>query len=214
MYASQVDGNKLTFGVSGKLWNRSLIMYDEQTNSDWSHILGKAMAGPLKDQQLTQLPSVMTDWKSWSEAHPQSSVLWMSATSDAYRRGFYRHQPERFVLGITDEEDSMAWGFDVLSRQPVVHGEFKGQQVVAVFDRGSVTARLYSRHVDEQTLAFALDDQGQLCDAETGTIWDPITGRAIAGNLQGRSLTALPAILSYRKTWRMFHPDSTFSPGG
>ena len=43
-----VKDRKLTLCVSGKLWNRSLIMMDKETDSLWSHLLGEAMAGPLE----------------------------------------------------------------------------------------------------------------------------------------------------------------------
>ena len=45
MYAAEVGKQKLTFGVSGMLWNRSLVMYDKETGTLWSHILGEAMQG-------------------------------------------------------------------------------------------------------------------------------------------------------------------------
>ena len=32
------------------LWNRSLVMYDVETRSHWSHILGEAMQGELLDR--------------------------------------------------------------------------------------------------------------------------------------------------------------------
>ena len=61
MYASQVESRKLTFSVSGMLWNRSLVMLDQETKSLWSHILGQAMRGPLKGTRLEVIPSTMTD---------------------------------------------------------------------------------------------------------------------------------------------------------
>ena len=48
MYVRQVNDLTLTFRVSGKLWNRSLIMSDVETRTEWSHLLGRAMAGKLK----------------------------------------------------------------------------------------------------------------------------------------------------------------------
>ena len=69
-------------------------MYDRETDSLWSHLLGEAMKGPLKGSELKQIPSVMTDWKTWRTQHPESTVLWLSRTSHEYRREFYQ-QPER-----------------------------------------------------------------------------------------------------------------------
>ena len=88
MYARRVNGRTLTFGVSGMLWQDSLVMYDVETRSLWSHLLGEAMAGPLKGTVLGQVPSVMVDWKTWKSRHPQTTVLNLSRTSAAYRRSF------------------------------------------------------------------------------------------------------------------------------
>jgi hypothetical protein len=49
VYATNVDKQKLTFCVSGQLWNRSLVMMDLETKSLWSHLLGRGMQGKHKD---------------------------------------------------------------------------------------------------------------------------------------------------------------------
>ena len=45
MYARKVDNRTLTFGVSGLLVRNSLVMYDRETGSLWSHLSGKALDG-------------------------------------------------------------------------------------------------------------------------------------------------------------------------
>lgn len=211
MYARDVADKRLTFGVSGKLWNRSLIMYDRETNSDWSHILGKSMAGPLAGTELTQVPSVMTDWASWSKQHPAGTVLWMQRTSAEYKRQFYRH-PVDFVLGIVRRGSAVAWSFDELSRRGVIQDQLGDAAVVVLYEANSVTARLFSRELEGQTLTFTIDKQNRPIDTETGTEWDPITGRGLRGKLAGKHLQALPAIVSYSKAWSQFHPNSRFGP--
>lgn len=62
MYAREVEGRTLTFGVSGKLILNALVMYDRQTDSLWSQFLGVAVQGPLAGTKLEVLPSVLTDW--------------------------------------------------------------------------------------------------------------------------------------------------------
>ena len=61
MYARKVKGKTLTLSVSGMLWNRSLVILDAETKSLWSHILGRAMQGPLEGETLEALPGLMTD---------------------------------------------------------------------------------------------------------------------------------------------------------
>jgi len=206
VYARRVNGQTLTFGVSGMLWNRSLVMYDPETDSLWSHILGEAMHGPLKGKQLEQVPSVMTDWQTWRNGHPESTVVTLSRTSREYRREFYR-QPERFVLGLIDAGNAKAWGFDRLRRNPVVNDLVGDRPVVIAYDEASVTARMYDRGLGQRRLTFRNQD-GKMVDSETGSTWNPLTGQAVTGPMAGKHLQALPAIVSYKKTWYQFHPES------
>ncbi len=207
MYARTVRGTALTFGVSGMLWNRGLVMYDRETNSLWSHILGKAMEGQLKGSELEQVPSVMTDWQTWRRDHPNTTVLWINRTSTEYRREFYQ-RPGQFVLGIAKKGKPKAWGFDQWLRSPATNDQWGNTPVLAAFDRSSMTARLYDRKLDGRLLTFRVVDGDKLIDQETGTTWEPTSGRAVAGRLTGRYLTPLPAIVSYKAVWFKFHPDS------
>jgi hypothetical protein len=206
VYAREVDGRVLTLAVSGMLWERSLVMVDQETGSLWSHILGTAKQGPLRGKQLEQIPSVMTDWKSWSRAHPEGTVALLSRTSRDYGTEFYRH-PAHFVLGIAQGGEAMAWSFDALQRSPAINDTYRDQPVVVLMDADSVTARLFSRRVGDRTLTFEYRD-GTFRDRESGSTWDPITGRAVDGPQRGAYLQALPAIVSYRHTWKVFHPQS------
>lgn len=207
MYARDVAGQTLTFGVSGLLWNRSLVMYDRETNSLWSHILGEAMQGRLQGTRLRQLPSVMTDWKTWSRDHPDTTVLWISRTSTEYRREFYR-RPEQFVIGIAEHGKPKAWGFDELARTSAVNDQWNDTPVLVALDRESMTARLYDRTIDDRSLTFRVAEGNRVIDQETKSTWEPTTGRAIAGPLAGRYLKPLPGIVSYKHVWFKFHPNS------
>jgi hypothetical protein len=206
VYARDVDGQTLSFGVSGLLWKRSLVMYDRETGSLWSHILGQAKQGPLRATKLEQIPSVMTDWKTWSRQHPDGTVVLLSRTSKEYRTEFYRN-PEQFVLGIAAGGKAKAWGFDRLAKASAVNDTFDDQAVAVLFDRDSVTARLYARKVRDRELNFEAR-AGKITDRETGSVWEPVTGQAADGLLKGSYLQALPGIVSYSKTWKIFHPDS------
>ena len=64
-----------TFGVSGKLVNSNLVMYDRETDSRWPQMLATAMSGPFQGQSLTEFPVAWTSWAEWKEAHPDTVVL-------------------------------------------------------------------------------------------------------------------------------------------
>lgn len=64
-----------TFGVSGKLVNNNLVMYDRATESWWSQILGTSFKGPHEGESLRERPLVWTRWGKWRETHPETRVL-------------------------------------------------------------------------------------------------------------------------------------------
>ena len=51
------------FGVSGKIHNNNLILYDKQTNSLWSQIKNYAINGTLIGQELQPVPFLETKFK-------------------------------------------------------------------------------------------------------------------------------------------------------
>jgi hypothetical protein len=51
-----------SFGVSGKLLNSNVVMYDRASDSYWSQIAAVAIEGPLKDQSLNEIQVTWTTW--------------------------------------------------------------------------------------------------------------------------------------------------------
>lgn len=189
------------------LWQRSLVMQDQETGSLWSHILGEAMQGPLAGATLEAIPSSMTTWGAWKRTHPKTTVLNLSRTVQAYTKDFYQ-RPEAFLFGIVLDGQPRAYGLAVLQQHPVVQDEIADTPVLVWFDPASVSAQMYRRQLGDQVLTFRASG-GRLEDEQTGSTWDGRTGRAIAGPAKGKRLEALPVIMSFRKAWKVFHPDST-----
>lgn len=63
--------------TSGLLSRSNKVMYDLITYSVFDTFLGSAVTGPLaeKNLQLDQATVITTDWGTWKEAHPETTVL-------------------------------------------------------------------------------------------------------------------------------------------
>jgi len=70
-----INGEAMTFGTSGKLWNSNLVMYDRPTDSYWSQALGQSIVGEFAGTSLSRLPYQIMTWADWREAYPQGEVL-------------------------------------------------------------------------------------------------------------------------------------------
>ncbi|MFZ3581882.1 DUF3179 domain-containing protein [Loktanella sp. DJP18] len=65
----------LTFGVSGKLRNSDMVMFDRETESWWQQATGEAIVGDLNGTELTMLPGWLEGWASFATRNPDGLVM-------------------------------------------------------------------------------------------------------------------------------------------
>lgn len=222
MYARPVKGKVLTFGVSGKLVRNSLLMYDHETHSLWSHLTGSAIQGPLSGSQLTVLPATETRWGAWKKAYPGTHVLPHDypGQRDEYA-GYYaggeagilgrkredsRLPPKDLIIGVRVMDAPKAYRLDALVNATVVNDTFESLPLV-VLATSDESASVYERRLNGQTLTF-MAVANAIRDRETGSTWDAVTGTATAGPLAGRRLTPVPATTSFWFGWFDFFPGT------
>ena len=75
VYAREVEGQVLTFDVSGLLYQGILVMRDRETGSLWSQAINTAIDGHFDGMGLEAIPAERISWKAWMEEHPDSLVL-------------------------------------------------------------------------------------------------------------------------------------------
>lgn len=207
MYVRKIDDQVLTFRVSGKLWMRSLVMSDVETGTEWSHLLGRGMQGKLKGRVLEPIVSDMVTWAAWRQDFPDTTVLNMSNTSRNYSREFYR-DPTRFVFGFEAGGKTWALPMAKLFKKPVHSFRIGDQSLLATFDRQGAVTRLFDTTFNGQRLEFVQVDDETMKDSQTQSRWVIRNGKAIEGPLAGRQLKQRVGIMSFRKAWKNFHPDS------
>lgn len=226
MYSREINGEEYTFGVSGKLIRNVLVMYDRQTESYWSQLLGEAVEGELVGTKLEFVPSWMMSWSQWQELHPDTVALdkqGRRGARDSYDSYYAssntgvipetiqddRLNVKEFVNGVELTNAVVAYPFSALNEQPVVNDTVGNEAVLVWFDAETAVSGAYSRLVDEQTLTFAPTDNSHIIqDNETGTTWDAISGMALDGPLAGSQLTRLKSTTSFWFGWKDIHPDT------
>jgi hypothetical protein len=76
-------GKTLTFEASGGLINSSLVMQDRETDSYWSIMRGKSLAGELKGKPLQEVAkNQKMTWGEWRTLHPDTLVLSVDGHED------------------------------------------------------------------------------------------------------------------------------------
>ena len=140
----------LSLGTSGRLYLSDLVMYDRQTESLWSQIEGRAIAGMLTGERLERIPVQTISWAQWRDAHPDGWVLSRDTGAERdYGRNPYvgydegssdpflfdgeadeRLQPKERVLGLEDADDAVAVPLAALADTRVLEVEVAGREVV------------------------------------------------------------------------------------
>ena len=87
----RVAGQVLSFGVSGKLRNSDMVMYDRETQSWWQQALGEGIVGDLNGVELTALPSWMEGFAQFKARNPDGVVMAEPAWNRPYGNNPYRN---------------------------------------------------------------------------------------------------------------------------
>ncbi len=71
----RVGDRVLSFGVSGKLRNSDMVMYDRETESWWQQAIGEGIVGELTGVELVTLPTWMESWAEFKARNPEGAVM-------------------------------------------------------------------------------------------------------------------------------------------
>jgi hypothetical protein len=154
VFDRKMDGRTHTFGVSGLLYRSDLLIYDRTTESLWSQISSRAVAGPKTGTRLRVIRSEMTRWGDWRSRHPNTTVMSSNTGhSRPYERSPYagyqesetvhfpvpidgRYHPKMPTLGVrVPEGPARAYpAVEILQAGGRVEERFEGRRVAVTYD--------------------------------------------------------------------------------
>ncbi|MEM9003135.1 MAG: DUF3179 domain-containing protein [Cyanobacteria bacterium P01_F01_bin.86] len=82
------DRGDTTFGVSGKLYQSCLVMYNRADDSLYAQPWGIGIVGPQMNQSLHRQPAVKTTLGAWIAKHPKTKVL---SIETGHSRDYFRY---------------------------------------------------------------------------------------------------------------------------
>lgn len=184
-----IDGEAVEFGVSGRLWQSNLLMYnrskDAGKESLWSQVLGEAVLGEFTGRKLSVLPADTIRYGQWKQGHPDTKVLTReTGTPRPYGRdpyeGYYTNDTVSF--GATFTDNRLAPKDFVLGVE--VDGKFKAYHAPAL-PEGTTTDTFAGR-----TITIEKSDIGEV--------------RMFIGEDRQR----LPYIGGFWFSWAAVHPET------
>ena len=193
VFDRRLDGVVHDFGVSGKLRNSDLIMWDRQTESWWQQFTGEGIVGELAGKRLTLLPSSIISWADFRAAHPEARVLSRdTGFSRPYGTNPYagydevdnppflyrgpldgRLLPKERVVSVTVGDVDAAFPFSVLEEEGAVNYPVDGRPLVVFFKSGTTSA------LDGRSIKDSRDV------GATGVFDSTLDGRALTFRVEG-----------------------------
>ena len=234
----RVAGEALLFGVSMKLHNKNLIMWDHQTESWWQQASGMAIVGDLAGEQLDFLPVRTLFWRDVRQDMPQARVLSRESGFPDSEAGFYDIKmcptdyatepplwtggPTSEVLGPHDRvvglnlKGAVAYPVTALAQRRVVNDVVDGQDVVLFHSAQPCTGGRGAATTDTASVYSPLAGERKLSFyPKEGKVLDRETGGtwspgglALSGPLKGTQLRPLPYTISFWFAWVAFYPNT------
>lgn len=225
---STVIGYKVsgtTMGVSGKLLNSNLVMYDRKTKSLWPQIMGVSIKGKRKGEELEEFPLVWTTWERVKKNYPDGYILSQKTGAirnyqqDPYgefldKNSYYnkggaffplmaksdRLNPKAMVRGFVGEKSQAAVSWDEVRRKKVVNVDIKEIKAVLFYDEELDTVRGFSRIFQGKELKFDMVD-GKIVDNLKKRTWNS------KGKSGKDSLDHYKGMDGFWFAWYAFYPN-------
>ncbi|MGR3634057.1 MAG: DUF3179 domain-containing protein [Limimaricola soesokkakensis] len=199
VFDRRVEGQTLSFGVSGLLRASDMVMYDRQTESWWQQAIGTGIVGEMTGAELELLPAWMDSWERFRAAYPDGLVMDEPDWSRAYGRNPYVSY------------DSSSRPFLYAGEMPP-HGIAPLMRVVRVGDRAWPFSRLRGAGTVTEAGVTITWEAGQASALDAAQV---AQGRDV-GNVRVRDAQGrdLPHDVLFAFAFHAFWPDGEWMLGG
>lgn len=116
--------------------------------------------------------------------------------------------PRTLVIGLTVNGVSKAYPFEAIVKQSLILDDVGGVPIFIVLGDDKRSVRAFERTVAGRKLELLVKPETTpltMVDAETGSQWD-FTGKAIAGQLNGKQLKKIAILNDYWFDWMSYNP--------
>lgn len=235
-YNASMNGLNLIFDLEGRLYDGNSVLIDRNSGSLWLQETGMAFDGPLLGRGMPIIPVFWTTWSAARQAYPDAPVLSQPRGNRPYGRdpyGSYRKKgtyydndilvypvqrlDRRFhrkasMLCLEYGEFLLAIDVAYVKKKGAVNFFLGSSALLAVHDPRLDVVRVYDRQIWAEPFLF-VSQHGRLMDITTRSIWDPATGKALEGNMQGASMKQSFGVYSMWFAWYSLNPETFVIPG-
>ena len=228
-WKSRVGRSDTTFGVSGLLYNANLILYDRETDSNWSQLGLQCVNG----ERIGDFPEVVQviemPWKEWKMLFPNTKVLTkntgFSRDYDRYPYGSYKTDNDFFIFPVFPMNDaipnkervfalidgtiSKVYQFDKFGSGDAVRQQFNVKDYLVVGTSKFIAGYELEGDLKDLTFDYEFDSTDNiitLFSDNEGNRWS-IYGEALSGPRKGIRLKATKSVIGYWFAIAAFYPN-------
>jgi hypothetical protein len=213
VFSPTVDGKTEDFRLVG-MDHFNAMFEDKSTGSWWRQANGEAITGDRKGTFLTEIESQQVTLARWLAMHPKSMIMQPDpALASKYSKSFdYETGKSRsdltgtdtvswadkaWIVGITENGESVAYDWNRLKRERVINDVVGGTPVVIALASDTVSFVAYTR--PDTASRFVVRN-------------DSLVGAGGVFDLSGRSpklhLRKIRASQEFWHSWRTFQPTT------
>ncbi|MCH7529612.1 DUF3179 domain-containing protein [Patescibacteria group bacterium] len=189
VFERKINGKPVEFGVSGKLWQSNLLMYNRSDNPEneslWSQVLGEAVLGIFTGFRLSIIPSDTVLYGDWKKKYADTEVL--SRNTGATR--IYGSDP----YGDYYTDDTVSFGATFSDSR------LHQKEIVLGIEVNGKFKAYHSPALTESTTTDTFD--GELITIEKSDIGE-------VRMFIGENKTQLPYIAGFWFSWLAVHPNT------
>lgn len=227
VYSSILNGKDEKFRLVG-MDHFNAMFEDATTKSWWRQATREAAAGPLKGQQLREIPSYQMSLGAWLKQYPSSYILQPDSlfkeeyeelknfdngtiASKLEKRDSLSWQKKSWVIGIKNQLAAKAIDWNELVNKRLISDSLPNLPFVLLLDADSSSYYCYARTLAGNNLSFQViknDSTFLFRDIQTQSTWN-ILGKCINGKYEGSQLTTVPAYQEFWHSWKTFQPHTS-----
>lgn len=208
----EVNGHPETFRLVG-MDHFNAMFEDRTTGSWWRQVSGECIEGPLKGQQLEEVPSRQMTLQEFATLHPMGLVLRPDSAfatqyaalqgyddgtieSDLENRDSSSWEPKSWVVGVVHKGASRAYDWNDLVMNRITRDTLSGDSIVIEVNGASFRVTMAANPPDGGV------DNGSPVALDEGSMTSDHTEVA----MERRPIAAYQ---EFWHSWRTFHPNTT-----
>ncbi len=225
VYSPLVNGRLEDFRLVG-MDHFNAMFEDATTKSWWRQATGVAIAGPLKNARLTEIPSTQSTLAEWLREYPDSKILQPDTTYARHyaalaeydsgtiggsleKRDSGSWKAKSWIVGVRCGGKEKAYDWNDLLTRRLIQDTVGDMPIAISMDTSSMAFHVWYRHIHDQTLQLErIPGVPLLEDSNTRTQWN-LEGICVGGAWKGQRLQSVQSYQEFWHSWSYFHPQST-----